>query len=165
MDKRVREYTQEELKILYDKGKPVVVGNNRCRLHYIRGKWGYVIVLVNNKYYRVCHIDYKIIPAKTITAMTYDERIHAIAEEMAEAEWLTLPGNEHHKFRDTNVQARQIWINDNLYAAQIAIKHMAAAVKAALLKGEPDPINISTISKIQEYLKDQGLIRVSAWAD
>lgn len=61
MDKRVREYTQDELKVIYDKGKHVVVGDTKCRLHYINGKWGYVIVFINNTYYRVCHIHYKII--------------------------------------------------------------------------------------------------------
>lgn len=73
--------------------------------------------------------------------MTYHERIRALAEEM----------------RITVTPEKPLSAGD-LMRAHIAVKHMTEAVKAALLRNEPDPGNISTINKIINYLTIQGLI-------
>jgi hypothetical protein len=63
--------------------------------------------------------------------MTYNERVQAIAEEMAKEEWLLLPGNKNFKFEDLEQYAKDPWIEDNIKNARIAVKHIAEAVKEA----------------------------------
>ncbi len=86
---------------------------------------------------------------------TYQERVQAIAEEMAAEEWKHITGNKHFNFYAE--KSKEKWINDNLYAARIAVKHITEGIQNfAAVHGA------CTMGDTEKYLIEQGLIPDSA---
>lgn len=85
--------------------------------------------------------------------MTYNERVQAIAEEMAKERYPKPYG----ELKDSNQPAwAGMYVSTFLDQARIAVKHMAEAVQESWCNGEP--LSAGDYEEFKKYAINKGLI-------